>query len=183
MSKKLIYAGIGSRQTDGTTITEMVSIAEQLSPNWILRSGHAGGADLAFERGAMLGGGTKEIFIPWFGFNNAPRDHADYIRPRATQELADFTASFHPAWNRCSAEAKLLHMRNSCQILGLYGETPVDMVICWTPNGSRTGGTGQALRVAEHFNIPIFDLGLPGNETRMQLIEFVDFTEQSAVAA
>ena len=74
-------------------------------------------------------------------------------------------------------------MRNACQILGMDGETPVSMVICWTPKGLRTGGTGQALRIAEAFNIPIFDLGIPGNETRYELIEFVDFTEKSVQAA
>lgn len=183
MPKTLIYAGIGSRKTDGASLIEMTSIAQQLSPNWTLRSGHADGADLAFERGAIECNGKKEIYIPWYGFRGAPRDHADYIRPKATEELAAFSASYHPNWGACSDEAKLLHMRNACQILGMDGETPVSMVICWTPKGLRTGGTGQALRIAEAFNIPIFDLGIPGNETRYELIEFVDFTEKSVQAA
>lgn len=31
--------------------------------------------------------------------------------------------------------------------------------ICWTKNGSGQGGTGQALRIAKAYNIPIFDAG------------------------
>ena len=40
--------------------------------------------------------------------------------------------------------------------------TTVDMVICWTAGGQRGGGTGQALRIAEHLEVTIFDLAVPG---------------------
>ena len=32
-------------------------------------------------------------------------------------------------------------------------------VLCWTPYGAAAGGTGQALRIAEHHHIPVFNLG------------------------
>ena len=37
--------------------------------------------------------------------------------------------------------------------------TPSDFVICWTKGGKGQGGTGQALRLARDYNIPIFDCG------------------------
>jgi hypothetical protein len=32
------------------------------------------------------------------------------------------------------------------------------MVVCWTKDGKSSGGTGQALRIAEYYSIPIFNL-------------------------
>jgi hypothetical protein len=48
--------------------------------------------------------------------------------------------------------------RNAMQILGEDGNTPVEMVVCWTKDGKASGGTGQALRIAEYYSIPIFNL-------------------------
>jgi hypothetical protein len=157
----------------------MIIIAKQLAESgWLFRSGHADGADLAFEMGCIMGDGLKEIFLPWKGFNKAPQNHRDYIVVRPTLELHDFSASFHPNWTACSQAAKLLHMRNGWQMLGPEGDRPTDMVVCWTPNGERSGGTGQALRIAEHFNIPVFDLAL--SETPKRLCEFVIERERKA---
>jgi hypothetical protein len=127
---------------------------------WTLRSGFAEGADMAFCRGADQADGSMEIFIPWVGFNNAPRDHPAIIVPNLSPELVALARQYHPAWGRCSIGAKRLHARNGCQILGLNLKTPTDMVICWTPHGSGSGGTGQALRIARAYNIPIFDLAV-----------------------
>lgn len=183
MTKTLIYAGIGSRSTPKHIQHQMASIAQQLSPNWVLRSGHAEGADMAFEAGALAGKGAMEIFIPWFGFNGAPQNDPRYIRRTATQELADYSAQFHPAWDRCSDAAKLLHMRNACQILGAEGDNPVDLVICWTEGGLGKGGTGQALRIAEANSIPVFDLAIPS--CQQILVDYVDTLEnyQAKIAA
>ncbi len=49
--------------------------------------------------------------------------------------------------------------RNCHQVLGCDLRTPSDFIICWTKNGKGLGGTGQALRIAKEYNIPIFDIG------------------------
>lgn len=175
MSKTLIYAGIGSRKTPAHVLEQMAMIATQLADKWVLRSGHADGADMAFEQGCIHAQGKKEIYVPWFGFNGAPTNNLEYIRPTATKELADFAAGFHPAWNSCTDTTKLMHMRNACQVLGLWGDSPATMIICWTKDGKRGGGTGQALRIAEQFYIPIFDLALPN--TPKALCDFVEKQE------
>lgn len=180
MLRTLIYVGIGSRKTPDNVLQQMFEVAQQLAESgWLLRSGHADGADNAFEAGCLLANGPMEIYVPWFGFNDAPRDHPDYIRPKATQELADFSRRFHPAWDRCSDAAKLLHMRNACQVLGLEGNKPADLLICWTPKGNGLGGTGQAIRIAQEFNIPVFDLGIPGGFIAEELCKFVEICENN----
>lgn len=162
------YAGIGSRETPFTALKQMFYIAEQLAPFGTLRSGHAEGADQAFEEGCIKANGNMEIYLPWFGFNNAP-NKPQYLVPDMNKELLDFTGAFHPAWDKCSSGAKRMHARNACQILGLYGDSPVDFVVCWTKDGKRGGGTGQALRIAEYFQIPIFDLAVAGTTKALTL--------------
>ena len=47
-------------------------------------------------------------------------------------------------------------------MLGDDLDQPVSFVVCWTPGGEVTGGTGQALRIAAdpQYNIPVFNLAL-----------------------
>jgi hypothetical protein len=136
------YAGIGSRKTPTSILETMTKIARLYEANdWKLRSGGAIGADSAFEAGVQ-DNSNKEIF---------------YAKD-ATDEALELAASVHPAWHRCNDYVRKLHARNCMQILGKDLNTPVKLVICWTPNGERTGGTGQALRLADKYGIPIVNL-------------------------
>ena len=166
-----IYAGIGSRKTPAIALQQMKTIGRELAAQWHLRSGYAAGADQAFFLGAMEGKGTATNFIPWEGFNGAPGNDERFV-VGYTPEAMEIAKQFHPNWDACSSAAKLLHMRNVFQIAGLDLNTPVDMVVCWTPNGKRGGGTGQALRIAEYLKIPIFDIALTVDQHR--LCEFVE---------
>lgn len=157
MSVKRIYAGIGSRKTPDSVLETMYYGAQQLADlNFTLRSGAAAGADSAFEAGCDMVGGSKEIYLPWKGFQG----HSSHLHT-PTDEALKMAAKFHPNWGACSYGARKLHARNCHQILGIGLDTPADFVICWTPNGSGSGGTGQALRIAQSHGIPIFDLGAP----------------------
>ena len=40
-------------------------------------------------------------------------------------------------------------------------KTPSDFVICWTKDGKDTGGTGQAMRIATYYWIPVYNLFYP----------------------
>lgn len=170
--QKLIYAGIGSRETPSNIIDMMYYIADYLSPNWTLRSGYADGADMAFASEVMLRKGNFEMYIPWSGFNGAPRNDPRFIVPDFTPELMALAEKFHPAWNKCSYGAKKLHARNGCQILGRDLKTPVNMVVCWTPGGKGGGGTGQAIRIAKSLDIPIFDLAIENKINELK--RFID---------
>lgn len=138
------YAGIGSRETPEYHLGMMRAIGVSLaSLGFILRSGRARGADQAFERGARHGGGICEIYEPRRDLPSKWFDHA---------------AMFHPAWRKCSEIAKILHARNSAIMLGPELNDPVKFVSCYTVNGLASGGTGQALRIAEYMKIPVFNL-------------------------
>lgn len=140
------YAGIGSRDTPKHICELMFNIGKHFSQhNWVLRSGHARGADRAFEDGcdAATFGRKKEIF--------KGNDSVD----RAALDLAE---KFHPAWHNCDADAMRLHARNGYIILGSNLDDPVEFVICYAPGRFEWGGTSQALRIAKHYNIPVINL-------------------------
>src|SRR5665213_2210255 len=138
------YAGIGSRDTPLYWCAKMAEEAKELAwKGFILRSGHADGADKAFEEGCDFHDPTlKEIWIPWKGFN----DSVSINLP--SPEAFEMAAAFHPAWSRCGRGARALHARNCHQILGRDLKTPVEFVVCWTKGGKLVGGTAQALRIA-----------------------------------
>ena len=139
----MTYAGIGSRRTPPDIQPLITQTAARLAnAGWTLRSGGAIGADQAFEKGAN---GTKEIYSP----------------DDATPGAVEHATKFHPAWQKCSTTARLLHARNSMIILGPNLDSPVDLVICWTPSAQVVGGTGQALRIALAMGIRVCNLAIP----------------------
>ncbi len=146
------YAGIGSRQTPPDIQHKMTEIAHRLdSMGYYLRSGGAQGADTAFE----LGANKKQIFLPWDGFNGRRENGKDYIVPPYNEALVEL---FHPNPLLLSKAGRKLMSRNSYQVLGPTLDNPVDFVLCWTRDGKSGGGTGQALRLAKAYNIPIFNM-------------------------
>ena len=157
---QLIYSGVGSRETPQHIQDTMRTIAAELGARgWLLRSGHAEGADIAFEMGAK--DRPKEIYLPWQGFNGGRSGTGDAIDPATLssyKQAVAYAEYFHPAWEKCSQGARALHTRNMYQILGQNLNTPVKCVVCWTKDGKSSGGTGQALRLADYLEIPIFNL-------------------------
>lgn len=157
----MIYAGIGSRSTPYTIQMEMYNIARELAiKGWLLRSGGADGADIAFEGGCDANGGKKEIWLPWRRFNGS---QSELILPEFGKQFdraMSIASSVHPAWGRTSQAGRRLHARNVFQVLGADFETPVNQVICWTPNGALVGGTATALRLAARYNIEVVNLGV-----------------------
>jgi hypothetical protein len=146
------YAGIGSRETPKEVQEKMTGIAERLSLlDYVLYSGGADGADAAFERGAT----HKKIFLPWKDFNGRLEDGSEYVVP---PKNLDFVKRFHPKPSGLSSGGLALMSRNTYQVLGPDLKSPVDFVLCWTKDGKASGGTGQAIRVATHYKIPVFNL-------------------------
>lgn len=166
----LTYAGIGSRETPPDICETMTELAHHLSRlGYTLFSGGADGADDAFERGAS----DKVIFLPWDGFNGRRVDNDQYVVPPYIEDLA---RKFHPAGDRLKAGALKMMSRNCYQVLGPDLKSPVDFVICWTKDGKASGGTGQAIRVAEAMAIPVFNLKRVDGLNRLS--EFVIRSQQ-----
>ena len=143
------YAGIGSRQTPPEILAKMTSMAEEAEKQGhILHSGGAKGADTAFSNG------VKSIY------NKRIFTVSSLDRCISKQLALDIAKIHHPAWDRCSDYARLLHARNALIVLGINLNQPVEYIICWTPGGATTGGTGTALRMARTYNIPIINLAI-----------------------
>ena len=166
----LAIAGIGSRETPDNILSEMVKIGQWCAANKIqVRSGHAPGADQAFERGAAQ---CCTTYLPWSSFEV----HADglggrLVVPNNWTELMAHARQFHPTWDRLKDGARKLMARNSAQVLGLDLQSPVQAVVCWTNGGRPTGGTGQALRIAAVNNIQIFNMYFEQYSTTELVVE------------
>lgn len=148
--KYKFYAGIGSRKTP----SELKPLINQISfflekRGYILRSGGADGADSFFEENIK----NKEIFLPCENFNG----NASMLY-NITKEAYDLARRFHPNWHGLNPFAKKLIARNGYQVLGKNLKTPAYFIVCWTENGEIKGGTGQALRIADYYNIPVCNL-------------------------
>lgn len=153
VSVKPHYAGIGSRETPNEICALMTILGEALAERYVLRSGHAVGADIAFEVGCDRAKGEKLI---WTG------------NSEVSQAALDLAKRVHPseAFDEFSLFVKTLHARNGYQVLNEDLCSPVEMVICWTPDGCiehkrrtrRTGGTGQAISVASLNGVRIFNI-------------------------
>lgn len=165
------YAGIGSRKTPRIYIELFQRVGKYLaSQGVILRSGGAEGADKAFEVGCDTVKGRKEVYIPWKGFNDSSSNLI--VKDKNAFEIAK---KYHPQWSILSQGAKKLQARNCHQVLGEDLNSPSAFIICWTKDGNGQGGTGQALRIAKDYNIPVFDCGSYDDidECRKELFEFI----------
>ncbi len=153
--ESLFYAGIGSRKTPPDVEARMEDIGAKMArAGMILRSGAAESADSSFERGCDAAGGKKEIFLPWPGFNGRKSEFVG-----VTDEMIALAKKYHPAWDKLGQGGEKLQARNGPQMLGWDLKTPSRAVVCWTPKGEITGGTGQALRIAADLGVPVINLG------------------------
>lgn len=169
-----VYTGIGSRETPGHVLPLMKSIAAELScRGWTLRSGCAPGADSAFEEGAWIARDTNgrrprpELYLPWPRFEGRRSILTELDEPQDT--AYSIAAQHHPRWASLTNGARSLHARNVHQILGRDVSNPVPsrFVICWTPDGAGGGGTGQAIRIAQAFGVPVYDLAIDTDAQRV----------------
>lgn len=153
------YTGIGSRETPEETLQLMQKTAYILGQlGYRLRTGGAPGADTAFELGAVSvpNGPQPEVYLPWRGFNNRTSQFYNV----STQALA-LAEKYHPAWERLAQGPRKLMGRNCYQVLGASLDNPSDFILCWTKDGKASGGTGQAIRIAQDYQIPVFNMKNP----------------------
>lgn len=173
MNKPICYTGIGARKTPEPILQNMQSVGVFMAQSgYTLRSGAAHGADAAFEAGCDKAQGKKEIFLPWEKFNGHDSNH--YISSlKAFAVSRDIAEKYNPSWDKLSDGAKRMMTRNVQQIFGDHLINETKLIICWTPEGKITGGTGQALRIAKDHKIPILNFGsqdLP--EIEKELLKF-----------
>jgi hypothetical protein len=155
-----IYAGIGSREAPKSVLAAMERIGQRMASNgWTLSSGNCEGPDQAFAKGANTSHPSRIIlWLPWASYEiaNIHEDNTVHFTPTASAIV--MAEKYHPNWRACTDGAKKLHARNMHIMLGQDLNSPVEMVVCWTPHGQMIGGTSQALRLAKSMKIPIYNI-------------------------
>lgn len=151
------YTGIGARRTPSDMLALMTRAAfALLKRDYVLRSGHAAGADSAFERGA---GAVAQIFLPAPGWRgSASPFHPEAMEPALWARARTIAAAHHPAFASLERFVQDLHTRNVFQLLGPGLDAPSDFVLCWTLDGEASGGTGQTTRIAKAHGVPVYNL-------------------------
>lgn len=169
------YAGIGSRKLTVHNSLLMAEFSFYMTLfGYHLNSGAADGSDTSCEWGAKIAydlladlgwvpngeyDRVMSIYLPWSGFNG--RDSSKQFISQVLPQAEQITKEYHPAWNNLSQAARKMMSRNCHQALGRDLKSFVDFVFCWTPDGastikqtsSKTGGTGQAIRISEAHGI------------------------------
>ena len=181
LSARPAYAGIGAHESPRGVLELMRAAAGALArAGWTLRSGMSPGADLAFYAGALDAAGAIELYLPWPGFGAGARRAPQERRARVLEfSLPDagaheLAARFCADWSGLDQRRRALLARDGQQVLGGDLREPVELVLCWTPEGdldglgARTGGTGQALRIAHALGVEVLNLQRPEHGARLR---------------
>lgn len=171
------YTGVGTRDCPpwAKLIAALVAV-EMYDRGFILRSGHARGMDISFEKGhdfhAQGGEVRKRIYLPREGFEGGVSDEytTSYIHPHAYV----IAKRIHPNWKACDEFSRNAHARNCHQVLGDDLNTPSTVLFCYTHEGLAEGGTRTAIILAQEVGIPVFNFGTPGQD----ITSLVDFVEK-----
>lgn len=152
------WTGIGSRSLpDGVADTMSIIAAQLERKGFTLHSGNADGADISFARGVDQ---NAKIFLPWESFNaqymSELPNHEYIVVDKSDTEAYDSVNEFHPRGSSLDNTSRAFMARNYRQVVG-HGRLS-SFIICWTPNGDIVGGTGQCLRIAHRYHIPIINL-------------------------
>jgi hypothetical protein len=174
------YTGLGSRTSPPDILELMTRTARWLrGQGWTLRSGHAQGADRAFELGAES---DSVIYLPWKNFGQNPYNDDQGMPVLGTaitistddpitnyRHLAEL--GIRRGTTTVQSWIKLLHGRNAWQIQG-HAATPdlSKFALCWCPvvRGEPQGGTATAVKLAVHHKIPVFNLFFENNRTLIE---------------
>jgi hypothetical protein len=118
--------------------------------------------------------GLLNVFLPWVGYNATIIPHGARITvfsPRDHKEWAESVLRFHPAADRLTRGAFALHARN-------YGIVRPTRLVVAFPDEKGRGGTGQGIRIAKYFRIPLMQFNkssaMPSvNEVIDQAVRYV----------
>lgn len=193
------YTGVGSRETPPEVVSVMEDAAFRLARlGFTLRSGKAGGADAAFQRGMQEYYETldkdsqeeyrarlAEIYIPWDGFASdsidlwdywdCPLSYIDYMFPDQEDARTDLVKEIHPNFEALKKKrgAFALHSRNVHQVLGINVLAPRPSSFCLyyaseDKQGNPKGGTATAVKLSKKYNVRTLNLNTP---ERLEILE------------
>jgi len=191
------YAGIGSRKINKKISEIMMRFACCMAFAGLkVNSGGADGSDTSFETGARIAydamckldpnlpvgeyGRVMSVFLPWDGFNNRKNNRKAGYVIKIPEKAMSITSGFHPGWKNLGDGPRKLMSRNAMQVLCESLDRPVKFVSAYTSDGatlasetsSKTGGTGQAIRISESFGVNVYNMGKKEHLTKV--LEWID---------
>lgn len=158
------YTGVGSRETDHYANSDIAACANVLGRlGYMCCTGDASrGADSVFWNHAPP---TQRVrFGPVGRKHYQPQVTVVSPKSDAYSLAVSIVSKLHPAWDYLDTFPRELHTRNTFQVLGEHLSQPSEFLLCWTPDGAvekttkKTGGTGMAIRIANQYGIPVFNL-------------------------
>jgi len=161
-------AFIGTRELDAVALTLrhlFISAATYAGAHDVLvATGAAEGADQAAATAALRAGGRIRLVLPWANYESAWvtlaqktfRDRVEVVvyTPAQHKEWLESVLTHHPAANRLSRGALMLHARN----YGIVAGAAAVIALPQSASPDHLGGTGQGIRVATHLGIPVVNL-------------------------
>ena len=182
------YTGIGSRETPAEYLSIMTELATYLNKTgWTLRSGGSWGADEAFQKGVS---NYSNIFLPRLNWRKDDGIVGRFIDDTELVRDAMYIVSkydLHEDWDNLlnsrgdgGVMTVKQHTRNVFQVSGDNIRNPSKFLVCYTNDGAidlsemsrSTGGTRTAMRLAYHFQVPIFNLKRP--EHKLRIINWIE---------
>jgi hypothetical protein len=154
-------ACFGARVTPEPILDLMERLAEVLTQRgWKLRSGHAVGADMAWEKGGVKGNPYNfTACLPFWHYNKEipppPKAYAfQSLGEKLRKEYIAEAKKHHPAYDHLPPGARLMMNRNAMIADGTF------LGLCWLdrskPGG---GGSGHTARILHGRGVPVLDLG------------------------
>lgn len=173
-----VFTGVGSRKLDEKG-EELIRACSRtiLNQGYILSTGDASdGCDAVFW--SCFPRKRRFRFGPYSPVKKPKKPETIVISDDTEQyrKANHFASLLHPAYRFLPQWMKELHLRNVFQVLGSNLDHPTEFLLCWTPDGAenakatskKTGGTGTAIRCADKFGVPVFNLQRPDAIARLE---------------
>ena len=161
------YAVVGNRDFPMELMPRLTSIIKKLdSLGYTARTGSMKGLDTSVEDLTT----NVELQLPWKNFNDK-ESKTTFSSP----EIISIAKYFQPGFDELKLPIKGFLAKNVRVLLGSKGISRAIFLLCHSEDGvetarqvtSRTASVGHAIKVADKFNIPVFNLQNPSIEEQL----------------
>lgn len=166
------YAAVGDQTCPSRYYDIITKITRYFeSDGYVVRTRGSKGFDEVVDESVE----RKELFVPWRGFEGRTTNTYN-----PSQDVFDKAAEFHPRWYKLNNRVRRIMASATACVLGPDLKSRSEFVICWTPDAEQGGGTGQSIRVASYYGIPVFDLaGMPYDELKNGVDNYLEKLSES----
>lgn len=200
------YAGIGSRKLNKFLSKIKMEFACCMALKGLkLNSGAADGSDTSYETGAMIAYDylsnifpeeypsgqyhhVMNIFLPWNKFNGRIASPLSGYTDQTHPGAEELTAPYHKGWEYLGQGTRKMMSRNAMQALSKELDKPVRFISAYTSDGAKTaketsdktGGTGQAIRIADDYGVPVYNFG--NTQDFQKIIDWISKCSEELIA-